>query len=261
MMKYQTLNFEIKESHAVITLNRPEVRNAFNEEMILEITSVCKVIEKNNDLQFIVLQGEGKSFSAGADLNWMKKMIDYSHKENVEDSLLMEKMFSSLNNLPLPLIGRIHGHALGGGCGLAAVCDYVIAEENTSFGFTEVHLGLMPAVISPFVLNKIGESHSRALFSTGLKFKASRALDIGLIHQVTSSEQWDSAWNSLCETLLSSGLEAKRAAKQLVKKIQAAAPKELAQITAEEISKRRVSVEGQEGMKALLEKRKPDWQK
>src|SRR5262245_1675142 len=167
-----------------VTLNRPDVRNAFNEELIAELTAWAESVEVNGPSRVAVLAGAGKMFCAGADLAWMSKMIAYSHEENVRDARAMAGMFEALDRLPIPLIGRVHGAALGGGVGLAAVCDIVVAAEDAIFGFTEVKLGIIPAVISPYVLAKIGRSAARELFLTGGRFSSSRAREIGLVHAV-----------------------------------------------------------------------------
>src|SRR5204862_3854593 len=165
-----------------VTLNRPEVRNAFNEELIAEMTAWAESVTTAGPSRVAVLSGAGKVFSAGADLGWMSKMVAYTHEENVRDARLMARMFEALDRLPIPLVGRVHGAALGGGAGLAAVCDIVVAAEEASFAFTEVKLGILPAVISPFVLAKIGRSAARELFLTGARFGAARAKEIGLVH-------------------------------------------------------------------------------
>src|SRR5215468_8726114 len=169
-----------------VTLNRPEVRNAFNEELIAEVSAWAESVQPGGPARVAVLSGAGKVFSAGADLTWMSKMVGYSRDENVRDARMMARMFDALDRLPIPLIGRIHGAALGGGAGLAAVCDIVVAAEDTIFGFTEVKLGILPAVISPFVLAKIGRSAARELFLTGMRFGAARAREIGLVHAVVA---------------------------------------------------------------------------
>src|SRR5262249_33471823 len=161
-----------------VMLNRPDVRNAFNELVIAELTAWAAQVRaeaKAGQVRAAILSGAGTAFCAGADVTWMSKMVAYTREENVRDAVAMSQMFAALDALPVPLIGRIHGAALGGGCGLAAVCDIVIAEEQTLFGFTEVKLGILPAVISPFALAKIGRSAARDLFLTGARFSAARA--------------------------------------------------------------------------------------
>jgi methylglutaconyl-CoA hydratase len=245
-----------------LTLNRPDVRNAFNEEVIAELTrwtSATSETAEMTGLRAVVLAGAGPVFCAGADLAWMSKMIDYSEEDNLRDAMTMSRMFAGLNTLPVPLIGRIHGAALGGGCGLAAVCDIVVAEESAVFGFTEVKLGILPAVISPFALAKIGRSAARELFLTGARFPAIRAREIGLVHAVVAAADLDTAVAGYAKEILGAGPQGIAAAKALIPKVWAATVDEAMPITAKTIATRRVSPEGQEGMKAFLEKRKPSW--
>src|SRR5262249_62204174 len=162
-----------------VTLNRPEVRNAFNEELIAELTTWAESVKVDGSARVAVLAGAGRMFCAGADLAWMSKMVAYSHEENVRDARAMARMFEALDRLPIPLIGRVHGAALGGGVGLAAVCDVVVAAEDAIFGFTEVKLGILPAVISPYAIAKIGRSPARGLFLTGARVSAERAMAVG----------------------------------------------------------------------------------
>ena len=210
-------------------------------------------------LRAVVLAGAGPVFCAGADLAWMSKMIAYSEEDNLRDAMAMSRMFASLNALPVPLIGSIHGAALGGGSGLAAVCDIVIAEEAAVFGFTEVKLGILPAVISPFALAKIGRSAARELFLTGARFTAARAREIGLVHAVVPAADLEKAVAAYVKEVLSAGPQGIAAVKALIPKIWSVTIDEAMPITAKTIATRRVSPEGQEGMKAFLEKRKPSW--
>src|SRR6188474_1141004 len=167
-----------------LVLNRPEVRNAFNEGMIAELTWWANSVSCDGSVRLVVLEGAGPTFCAGADLEWMGRMASFTHDQNVDDASEMARMFLALDRLPVPVIGRVHGAALGGGAGLAAICDIVVAAEATLFGFTEVRLGLIPAVIAPFVVAKIGRSAARELFLTGDRFSAARAREIGLAHSV-----------------------------------------------------------------------------
>ena len=188
---------------ARVTLNRPEVRNAFNEALIAELTDW---IESRGwgDARVVVLAGAGKVFCAGADLAWMSKMIAYSREENVRDARVLGRMFEALNAMPVPLIGRVHGAALGGGAGLAAVCDIVVAADDAVFGFTEAKLGIVPAVISPFAVAKIGQSAARELFLTAARFPAARAREIGLVHAVAPAAELDTAIDAYTRELLTS---------------------------------------------------------
>jgi methylglutaconyl-CoA hydratase len=250
-----------------VTLNRPEVRNAFNEELIAEMTAWAESVTLRRDsgqaaggeARVAVLSGAGKMFSAGADLAWMAKMVAYTHEENVRDARGMARMFEALDRLPIPLVGRIHGAALGGGAGLAAVCDIAVAAEDASFAFTEVKLGILPAVISPFVLAKIGRSAARELFLTGARFGAARAREIGLVHAVAAEAELDRVVAKYVNDLLTSAPGAVAAAKQLIAEVSSRTPTGATEYTIDAIAERRVSPEGQEGMTAFLAKRPPSW--
>jgi len=245
-----------------LTLNRPEVRNAFNEHVIAELTSWAAAAgerARRGDVRVVVLQGAGKVFCAGADVEWMSKTITYTEAENVRDAAAMSRMFAAINELPVPVVGRIHGAALGGGAGLAAVCDIVVADEQTVFGFTEVKLGILPAVISPFALAKIGQAAARELFLTGARFSAVRAKEIGLVQAVVPPHELDNAVAGYVGDLLSGGPEAIAAAKALIPQVAGRSIADAQPLTTQAIASRRVSAEGQEGLWAFLEKRKPGW--
>lgn len=252
---------QVTESGPVIhvVLNRPDVRNAFNEALIGELTAWAQGVGGQGSARVAVLSGAGKVFCAGADLMWMSKTVDYSAEENVRDARALAGMFQALNDMPIPLVGRIHGAALGGGAGLAAVCDVVVAADDAIFGFTEAKLGILPAVISPFAVAKIGQSAARALFLTGARFSAERAREIGLVHTVVPSGSIDAALETIVNELLTSGPEAIAGGKALIANIANKPPAEVAQLTAETIARHRVSREGQEGMRAFLDKRKAPW--
>lgn len=252
------LSLTEKDSVATITLNRPELHNAFNAELIKEATELFKSLSLK-DLRLVVLTGAGKSFCAGADLNWMSSMKSYSEEENFEDSKKLAGLFRALNEIPCPVIGRVNGHALGGGAGLVACCDYVIASSTALFGFTEVKLGLIPAVISPFVLSKIGESNARAWFLSGERFDAQTAKTMNLIHEVVELDKLDEAVLTASQRFLSAGPIAAREAKSLIFKIRLT--QEVEDETCRRIARLRVSQEGQGGMEALLSKSKPKWVK
>jgi methylglutaconyl-CoA hydratase len=241
-----------------VTLNRPDVRNAFNDELIVELTAWAQG-PIPDDARAAVLQGAGKVFCAGADLAWMSKMISYSHEENIRDARAMATMYQALDALPLPLIGRVQGAALGGGAGLVAVCDIVVAADNAIFGFTEAKLGILPATIAPFAMSKIGMSAARELFLTAARFSATRARDIGLIHEVVTESDLDATVDAYVKELMTSAPGAVRTAKRLIAEIAGRAPHEVADLTAETIAARRVSREGQEGMGAFLDKRPAPW--
>jgi methylglutaconyl-CoA hydratase len=242
-----------------VTLNRPQVRNAFNEQLIAELRQWADAIAADRSVRVAVLAGAGKTFCAGADLAWMSTMAAYSRDDNVRDATVAAGMFGALDRLPIPLIGRVHGTALGGGAGLAAVCDVVVADEHAQFGFTEVKLGILPAMISPFVLAKVGQSAARELFLTGMRFDAARAKAIGLVHSVVASDALDATVNAYVQEVLGAGPEAIAAAKALIRTVSGRAPRDVLQLTAETLAARRASAEGQEGMKAFFEKRKATW--
>ena len=241
-----------------VTLDRPMVRNAFNEELIAELTAWAESVPPEG-ARVAVLSGEGKTFCAGADLTWMSKMVNYSHDDNVRDADALARMFQAMNTLALPLIGRVHGAALGGGAGLAAVCDIVVAADDAVFGFTEAKLGIIPAVISPFAIAKIGESAARELFLTGARFSARRARRIGLVHAVAAENDLDAVIDAYVRELLTSAPGAIAGAKALIAEVSGRKPPDVASTTARAIAARRVSAEGQEGMRAFLEKRRPGW--
>lgn len=241
-----------------VTLNRPEVRNAFNAELIAELTAWAENAASSG-ARVAILAGAGKVFCAGADLTWMSKMVTYSHEENVRDARALGHMFEALDTLPLPLVGRVHGAALGGGVGLAAVCDIVVAAGDAVFGFTEAKLGIVPAVISPFAVAKIGQSAARELFLTAARFTAVRAKELGLAHTITAEADLDLAIDAYVRELLTSAPEAIAGAKGLIAAVANQPCSAVGPLTAEAIARRRVSAEGQEGMRAFLEKRKPRW--
>ncbi len=241
-----------------VTLNRPEVRNAFNEDLIAELTAWAHAVPASG-ARVAVLAGTGKAFCAGADLTWMSKMVACSREENERDALAMAAMFHALDTLPIPLIGRVHGTALGGGAGLAAVCDIVVAADDAVFGFTEAKLGILPAVISPFVLRKIGVSAARELFLTAARFSSARARDLGLVHAVTPATALDTAVEGYVRELLTSAPEAVAGAKRLIAEIAGRPPADVAHVTAQAIAKHRVSDEGQDGMRAFLDRRPARW--
>lgn len=246
-----------------ITLNRPDLHNAFNDELIASLTEAIEKASENDSVRLIVLTGQGRSFCAGADLNWMKKMKDYSDEENFQDSMKLAKLFEVINLISKPVIGKINGAALGGGVGLVAVCDYVVAKEDAKFGLTEVLLGLAPAVISPYVIAKIGESHARALFLTGEKFGPDKAREMGLVHQVSLSRYFEKDVEEVISRFLAAGPKAQEATKKLIQNVIRLTNDEpfqsVIKYTCETIARLRSSAEGQEGMGALLEKRRPSW--
>jgi methylglutaconyl-CoA hydratase len=229
--------------------------------MIAELAETFARLAAADDVRAIVLSGEGKSFCGGADVAWMRQSLDLTFEENAIDAERMSDMFRAIDNCPAPVIARVHGAALGGGSGLAAVCDVVIAADDALFGFTEVKLGIIPAVISPFVVAKIGPSNARALFLTGERFDASRAMQIGLVHHVVALEQLDTRVELTLTEVCSAGPYAVRAAKQLVRNVLDATYEESRDVTSRAIANQRISPEGQEGLRAFLERRKAGFHK
>ena len=257
-MAFKTLLVDERDGVVTVTLNRPEVHNAFNDELIAEAIELFDGLTRSN-ARAVVLRASGANFCAGADLNWMSKMVAYTRDENIRDSAQLAKMYAVMNECPLPLVGRIHGAAIGGGVGLVAVCDVVVCAPEAKFGLSEVKLGILPAVISPYVIAKIGETHARALFLTGERFDAERALRIGLVHRV--ADDLDGAVEETLKQLRTSGPEAVRECKKLIAHVAQSEPAEAVPYTIEAIATRRVSEEGQGGMSAFLKKEKPPWAK
>ncbi|MFL5964213.1 MAG: enoyl-CoA hydratase-related protein [Gaiellaceae bacterium] len=231
-----------------VAMMRPERRNAFDASLIEELRAAFASV---GDARAVLLTGDGPSFSAGADVEWMRSSVDLSFEENVADALRLRAMLEAVDGCPAPVVARVQGHALGGGCGLVACSDIVVADPATLFAFSEVKLGIVPAVISPFALAKIGTSAARRWFVTGERFTADVALHIGLVHEVTYD--LDAAVDGVLGELLSAGPGATRAAKALARAPQSA------EETARSIAAHRTSAEGQEGLRAFLEKRKPNW--
>lgn len=245
---------------ATITLNRPEVHNAFNAELIAELSAAFEQVASDGT-RILVLTGAGHSFSAGADLNWMRAMADGSEADNRADARRLADMLRQLDQLPCPTIARINGHAFGGGVGLIACCDLAVALEAAQFGLTEVRLGLAPATISPFVIQKIGVKHSRRFMLTGERMDAATAVRIGLITDRVPNGQLDSHVHDFIDLLLSGGPHAQARAKELIRMVTSHSgdSDDLDQQTSAMIAALRVSQEGQEGLSAFLEKRRPAW--
>lgn len=259
-MEFQYLLTEEQESVIKITLNRPELHNAFNPEMIQELTRVFDYINNKDNLRIVILTGSGKSFSAGADLNYMKKSKEFSYDKNIDDAKDLENMFNTMYKCPKAIIGKINGAAFGGGLGLIAVCDIAIAINKAKFGFSEVNLGIMPAVISPYVIPKIGFTNASRYFITGDRFTASEAKIIGLINDTADEyDHLDIKINDLIKSLLSSSPQAISSIKTLLKKNRYLEFEKLRAYCIEGIAKIRTSDEGKEGLSAFLEKRKPSW--
>ena len=242
-----------------VTLNRPEVRNAFNEEVIAELTDWARATADDRSVRVVVLSGAGKVFCAGADLEWMSRMATYTRDDNIHDATAAAAMYAALDTLRMPLVARIHGAALGGGAGLAAVSDIVVADEQAVFGFTEVKVGILPSMISPFVLPRIGVSAARELFLTGMRFSAARAREIGLVHAVVPAGELDARVESYVQEILAAAPEAIAAAKALLRQVSGRPAEDVRALTAETIADRRASAEGREGMQAFLSKRRASW--
>jgi methylglutaconyl-CoA hydratase len=253
----------IQSSHqdriAIVTIRRPQVRNALNTQLIDELTSAFTELRIDEHLHGVVLASEGDVFCAGADINMMREAANYSEEENYNDALRLSDMLYTINTFPCPVIGRVQGHALGGGVGLVSVCDIVIAAETARFAFSEVKLGIAPAVISPYAIRKIGETNARMLFVTGERFSATRAQSIGLVHSVVASDYLDEAIQKALNELLSGGPQAIRASKALALQIGHMSEEQARQHTARLNAQLRVSAEGQDGLNAFLEKRSPRW--
>ncbi|MBC5825323.1 MAG: enoyl-CoA hydratase/isomerase family protein [Candidatus Eremiobacteraeota bacterium] len=244
---------------ANVRLNRPSLRNALDAKAIAEVTHAFRSLSADSALRAVVLEGEGKMFCGGADINYMRAGLDLDEEANFEDALRLADMFAAVDECPVPVIVKVRRTALGGGAGLVAAADIAVAGDDAIFGFTEAKLGIIPAVISPFVLRKIGQSHARALFMTAERFDAARALRIGLVHEIAGDDRLDAAVAMKLSELKSSGPQAARAAKQLAK-LSGTLPAGQARLwTARQTAERRAAAEGQEGLRAFLEKRKPAW--
>jgi len=260
-MKYELIDVLKDNDIATVMLNRPEVHNAMNERLIKEITTCFKELANDEKTKVMVLTGKGESFCAGADLNWMKSMAMYSKEENIRDSRLLLDMYDTIYNCPKPVIGKINGHAFGGGVGLIAVCDINIATIGSKFAFSEVKLGIIPSVISTYVVRRIGLSNMKRLFITGEKFNSEYAKEIGLIDFVTEKDDFNSTVERYVDQLRSSSPKAIKEIKNLVNNYKKMDIEKYKEFTVEKISELRVSEEGQEGMNAFLEKRRPKWER
>ena len=247
---------------ATITLNRPDIHNAFDDVLIADLTAKIETLNVDPAVRVIILTGAGKSFSAGADLNWMKRMAGYSHAENLADSLALAKLMKVLNFASKPTIALVNGAAFGGGVGLAACCDIVIASDRASFCLSEVKLGLIPAVISPYVVEAIGVNQARRYFLTAERFNAQTAQQIGLEHEIVSGDELAARGQEMANTLLANGPDAIHAAKNLIYAV-ANRPisNDVIDDTAHRIADQRASAEGREGVGAFLEKRPANWSK
>jgi len=248
-----------KDRTLTVTLNRPEVHNAFSDELIDDLVNCFERLRRDDSVTIVVLTGSGKSFCAGADLSWMKEMVRYSTEQNIEDSQKILGLYEAIASCPKPVIGRINGPAFGGGVGLVAVCDLTVCVPEAKFGFTEVKLGLIPAVISFYVGQRLSPAAMRRFFMTGERFDAATAQRIGLVDAVAPAESLDATIHDWITMLSTSGPKAIAEAKSLIATMLRMDPVQYKEYTVEKIASLRTSPEGQEGMAAFLEKRKPKW--
>jgi methylglutaconyl-CoA hydratase len=255
----ERLEVQIDGPVARVWLNRPDVRNAFDGLMVTELRKTLFDLGTVDEIRVFVIGGRGASFCAGGDLQWMRAAAAFSREENLRESQALADLFFTVYNSPKPVVARVHGAALGGGAGLVAACDIPVAALGTSFGFTEVRLGIVPAVISPYVVAKIGESAARELFLTGERFEAVRAHEIGLVRAAVPPEDLDATVEGRVKELLAAGPRAIAEAKALIREVAYRRVEDVQRYTVEKIADLRVSAEGQEGMRAFLEKRDPPW--
>jgi methylglutaconyl-CoA hydratase len=254
------LKIDVHKNVAFVVLDRPEIHNAFNDELVKGVTDAFFELGRRNEVRVVVLAGNGKSFCAGADLNWMKRMVQYTYEENLADAKAVGRMYLAIAKCPKPVIARVHGAALGGGAGLVAACDIGVAVESVQFGFTEVKLGIIPAIISPFVLARVGPGRAREFFITGERFLAPVAMNIGLIQHVVSHEPaLDALIDSKISQILTSAPGAIAAAKELIFGVAARTLESSLDFAAEAIARARASTEGQGGMQAFLDHQRPPW--
>ncbi len=258
---YSTLRVERDGLVARVVLNRPEIRNAFNDAMIQDLRAAFAALRADDGVRVVVLTGEGKAFCAGADLNWMRKVVSYTREESYADSLELALLMREAYELPKPLIGRINGPAIGGGTGLVAVCDIAVAAESAVFSFSEVKIGLVPAVISPYVLKRVGERFAREYFLTGKRLSADEAAACGLVNVAVPDGELDARVAAYVSELSSSGPSALATAKRMVRQVADVTLEAAGPLTAQMITDLRLSDEGQEGMRAFLERRPPAWVK
>ena len=264
-MAYETLTTSTDARGVLnVTLNRPEIRNAFNDVLIRELTEVFEGEVHKPEIRIVVLRGEGPIFCAGGDLNWMRRSIELNYEDNLKDTRKLSQMLALMNECPKPMIGKIQGAAIGGGVGLVSVCDIAVATEATQFSLSEVRLGIVPACIGPFVIAKIGASHARNLFVSADRFTGQKAKEIGLVHEVVKNDAaLEAAIDRMLENMLQCGPNAMATAKRLVLDLSWPERRNQFHEPIEYVSKvladLRISAEGQEGLRAFLEKRKPSW--
>ena len=259
-MEYETLTVAIADKVATVTLNRPDVRNAFNEFTIAELSLAFNELGRIDAVRAIVLTANGPAFCAGADLNWMKKMALYSHSENAEDAEKLADMLRTIYLCPKPVVAKVQGDCYAGGMGLVAACDIAVASSAASFCLSEVKLGLIPATISPYVIKAMGENAARRYFLTAEKFSAQEAHRIGFVHDIVSADALDAHVDVIVQSLVTSSPNAVREAKVLVREITGKTVDSALMVdTAERIASIRASDDGREGVASFLEKRKPSW--
>jgi methylglutaconyl-CoA hydratase len=257
--RYETLLLEKDGARARLWLNRPEVHNAFNARMIGELREALADLRGDPGTRVVILSGRGRSFCAGADLNWMREIIRFSREQNLRESLDLAEFLHELYTLPKPTIARVNGAAIGGGAGFVAACDMVVADAEAKFGLSEVKIGLVPACIAPYVLRKTGERWARQYFLTGERFWGERAREVGLVNVLAGPGELEAKVEGLVKSLLSSGPEAMAKAKVLLGRVPGMTFEEAKVFTAEMIADLRTSPEGQQGMAAFLEKKRPPW--
>ncbi|WP_455463421.1 enoyl-CoA hydratase-related protein [Candidatus Hodarchaeum mangrovi] len=260
MQKYETIKVKISNYAAVVTLSRPEIHNAFNSLMIEELTTAFKLLENDEEVRVIVLTGKGKSFSAGADVNYMRESKEFTYEENEDDALRLEELFYTIYKTPKPVIGRINGSAFGGGIGLISVCDISLIVKNAKLAFSEVNLGILPAVISPYIISKIGFSNATRFFLTGERFDGQKALDIGLVHEIAENlEELDLKLTEIINHLFNSSPAAMKSIKEVLNQNRGSELKNIREYCIKKIAEVRTSDEGKEGLTAFVEKRSPRW--
>jgi methylglutaconyl-CoA hydratase len=259
MNSYKTIEFEIDNTVATIYLNRPELHNAFNDIMISELTDCFVKVGKLENIRVVILRGKGKSFCAGADLNYMKGIAQFGYKENFEDGKRLANLFDTVYKCPKPTIAVVHGAAFGGANGLLAACDIVIADEDTTFAFSEVKIGISPATIGPYVLKRIGEFAGKELMMTGKRFKGKEAEKFGLVNKSVKDGKMETVLKEYIKQFMTSAPKAVEATKEMINKIVGNKLTDPMEYTADLIAQLRAADEGQQGMAAFLEKRRPGW--
>jgi len=261
-MSEQHIIYSVKNSIATITLNRPEVHNAFNEGVIGDLTDLFTKAGADKDVRAVILRGNGKSFSAGGDLNWMRKMADYTYQQNVDDAMRLGVLLKTINFLPKPTLALVHGNIFGGGVGLTACCDIAIAEQGAQFCLSEVRIGLIPSIIAPYVINAMGERMARRYFMTAERFSADEAHRIGFVHELAEPGKIDEVADKILQAILDGAPQAQgRGKKLMLDIIGRPIDDKLIELTVRQIAEARASEEGKEGLSAFLNKTEPSWRK